>query len=574
MRFALTELVDRIDLAVYRIERLNMFSDLPPIDIDYEYAIPGQAHPQNVCQTYQPHLLQTPYEYELDPYFSRAIQRPHIDMPAVVPLESGGNSACESTRYSPVHNKSMWNLVSFALPGEGPSCSSWSATDTLPGRASSISSYAEESSLSEDGSYTPSGVWSPVFTKRDTHALLRPQSPLCYLEAWKGQEDMHTTYPCHSSPAPSAHVIHSSDCSGSGIALQDVQQYPDSYAEEPFDNTTEAEAKAPYVFPLDQIHARVRSGHFTEQHGERAVPFSCEKDGLKGDSSSEEDHESTSDYLPQPHVGQIKARPPKAITKHVEKPSAKVKRRSKVGRVSKRPAKVESSSETIVLSVTSKTTCPHCSQALHSKSALNKHITTAHTRPFTCTFRIYGCSSTFGSKNEWKRHVSSQHLRLGFWRCGLNRCLPQQKSDESDEEEEEELIFNDFNRKDLFTQHLRRMHSPPASSSASEKADFNMSLEDLTQRCFMSIRSPPPRSVCGFCTADGGNEVAFEGQGAWEARMEHVGRHLESGHGRERDWAEDQGLKNWLVSEGLVDGNDIDGWHLVGLQNEDRVRRR
>lgn len=32
-------------------------------------------------------------------------------------------------------------------------------------------------------------------------------------------------------------------------------------------------------------------------------------------------------------------------------------------------------------------------------------------RTFTCTFGRYGCTSTFRTKNEWKRHVASVHLR-------------------------------------------------------------------------------------------------------------------------------------------------------------------
>ncbi len=36
-------------------------------------------------------------------------------------------------------------------------------------------------------------------------------------------------------------------------------------------------------------------------------------------------------------------------------------------------------------------------------------------RTFTCTFGRYGCTSTFRTKNEWKRHVASVHMRDPFW---------------------------------------------------------------------------------------------------------------------------------------------------------------
>ena len=553
-----------------------MFSDLPPIDIDYEYASPDQTLPQSVCQTFQPHSLrEAPCSYEFDPYFSGGDQRPHIDMPAIVPLGCGGNSVRESARWGHDRTKPLWTLAPYVMQGDLPSYPSWPSTTAVPGRASSISSFAEESSLSEDGSYTPSGIWSPVTTKGGPCGSQKPQLPRYYSELWTGHGNVHPAISDPGSSPPLASTSHNDECCGSGIALQDVQQYPDSYPEEHFCDSSEVEAKVSCPFSFDLLDTQIRSEHLTEDRGASLDRTLSEADGTKEESMSEEDQERTSDYVPQSHAIQIVTRPsrlPNATAKHVNKVSVKIKRRSKTGKAAKRSAKADSASDTIVLSTTGKTTCPHCSQTLHSKSALNKHITTAHTRPFTCTFRIYGCLSTFGSKNEWKRHVSSQHLRLGFWRCNLEQCLPRQQADTSDEEVEE-LIFNDFNRKDLFTQHLRRMHSPPPSSSAAEKAEFNTSLENVTRNCFMAIRNSPPRSVCGFCNTNATHEVAFEGQGAWEARMEHVGRHLESGHGRGGKWVEDQGLKDWLVSEGLIEGNDKNGWWLVGLQNDERARK-
>lgn len=39
-----------------------------------------------------------------------------------------------------------------------------------------------------------------------------------------------------------------------------------------------------------------------------------------------------------------------------------------------------------------------------------------------CPFHAFGCPAIFPSKNEWKRHALSQHLRLGFYRCSLGTC--------------------------------------------------------------------------------------------------------------------------------------------------------
>jgi hypothetical protein len=38
-----------------------------------------------------------------------------------------------------------------------------------------------------------------------------------------------------------------------------------------------------------------------------------------------------------------------------------------------------------------------------------------HTRPYGCTFTT--CNKSFGSKNDWKRHETSQHYQHETWRC-------------------------------------------------------------------------------------------------------------------------------------------------------------
>ena len=138
--------------------------------------------------------------------------------------------------------------------------------------------------------------------------------------------------------------------------------------------------------------------------------------------------------------------------------------------------------------------------------------------------------------------------------------------------------FNDFNRKDLFTQHVRRMHAPPPSASRADKDAFDASLEAVRARCWIALRAPPPRSTCGFChpstQADTdkaqdasceekvSKEVVFDGTGAWDERMEHVGKHLERGEvlGTER---EDVGLREWMVKEGLM-ALEKGTWKVVG----------
>ncbi|KAJ5999703.1 hypothetical protein N7481_000112 [Penicillium waksmanii] len=178
----------------------------------------------------------------------------------------------------------------------------------------------------------------------------------------------------------------------------------------------------------------------------------------------------------------------------------------------------------------------------------------SNTRTFVCSFAPYGCESTFVSKNEWKRHVTSQHLQLGFYRCDVGKCSihthsgPQPPNTTTSPP----VQPNDFNRKDLFTQHHRRMHAPWITStrrtpSDSEKAAFETSLDEVRRRCWFGLRKAPQQSRCGFC------QEVFSGEGSWDARMEHVGRHFERedriGLGEE---GEDVALREWGLNEGIL----------------------
>lgn len=219
---------------------------------------------------------------------------------------------------------------------------------------------------------------------------------------------------------------------------------------------------------------------------------------------------------------------------------------------------------------------------------------------FICSFARYGCASTFGSKNEWKRHIASQHLQLGFYRCDLGRCntaghhlehpsdnvephtdsmlaqttthkpaissthfspssssfppsFPLSIKSHSDastgQEAEATARQSIFNRKDLFTQHLRRMHAPwlqrgARHGSPEEEVAFEQQLGDVCARCLQSQRQPPPQSQCGFCDEKFTN---------WDARMDHVGRHFEIGGAVKRHIeTEDLALRQWAVDEGII----------------------
>ncbi|KAJ4161553.1 uncharacterized protein LMH87_007586 [Akanthomyces muscarius] len=200
--------------------------------------------------------------------------------------------------------------------------------------------------------------------------------------------------------------------------------------------------------------------------------------------------------------------------------------------------------------------CAHCSHApFRDSSSLRKHIAAAHTRPFPCAFYFAGCTSTFGSKNEWKRHIASQHLCLQYYRCSI--CSQSTVDGKG----------NEFNRKDLFTQHLRRMHAPVQVKRALAKGDNGQQgsecetyVREMQQRCLIQRRHPPRRSSCPKPNCVN----TFEGPTAWDEWTEHVGRHMEKGEGD--DLGVDDLLLQYALEEGIVEGVGEKEYRLVQLR--------
>lgn len=198
------------------------------------------------------------------------------------------------------------------------------------------------------------------------------------------------------------------------------------------------------------------------------------------------------------------------------------------------------------------TRCGYCSHApFKDSSSLRKHIAAAHTRPFPCAFSFAGCESTFGSKNEWKRHITSQHLCLQYYRCS---ACPASAA---------EGKYNEFNRKDLFTQHLRRMHAPFAIKKSltvvdgRTQAEWDGKVKEMQQSCLVQRRFPPQRSAC----PKPGCQSVFEGPGSWDEWTEHVGRHMEKNEGQRL--GVDQHLARWALDEGIIERDEGGEFRLV-----------
>ncbi|GBF63801.1 hypothetical protein TMEN_6462 [Trichophyton mentagrophytes] len=218
-----------------------------------------------------------------------------------------------------------------------------------------------------------------------------------------------------------------------------------------------------------------------------------------------------------------------------------------------------------------------------SSFSIPRNRQSAADRIFSCVFAPYGCTSSFASKNEWKRHVLSQHLQLGFYRCDIGHCKVSKPSNSmmstpyscdcptsiSSSPSHSCAITtmrtpNDFNRKDLFTQHLRRMHAPwltlpsPHEPTKGEREAFDKQLDEVRARCWVQQRQAPQRSQCNYCSHE------FVGPHSWEDRMEHVGKHCEVMDTEER---EDIALREWAIEEGVILPYGPGKWLLASILN-------
>ncbi len=143
---------------------------------------------------------------------------------------------------------------------------------------------------------------------------------------------------------------------------------------------------------------------------------------------------------------------------------------------------------------------------------------------FICPFARYGCGVTSHYKQDWKRHVAVQHLRLGFYRCDIQNCTE---------------LDSTFRRSDAFTDHRRRIHGEALALPEDVR-------RDIEARCWIKKRDPPNRSTCGFCGR------FFAGEQCWDSRMMHVGRHFVQNESRLIKEREDADLTHWALSEGII----------------------
>ncbi|VUC22643.1 unnamed protein product [Clonostachys rosea] len=183
--------------------------------------------------------------------------------------------------------------------------------------------------------------------------------------------------------------------------------------------------------------------------------------------------------------------------------------------------------------------CKQCEFSCKDSSTLNKHVKLEHGH-YSCAFQFAGCHERFATKNEWKRHVNTRHTVCSVYVCSYDQC-----SHENDDSVRRQPKYIDvrgqqFNRKDLRNSHVIRMHHYPGSNVCSRKA-WEAKLNDLLEEAPHQRCSPPTYMEC---PSPGCGGVTFEGDTAWDQRMEHIARHMEKAASGEE--------------EGIVIGGDND----------------
>ncbi|KAI1208694.1 uncharacterized protein F4807DRAFT_146875 [Annulohypoxylon truncatum] len=231
------------------------------------------------------------------------------------------------------------------------------------------------------------------------------------------------------------------------------------------------------------------------------------------------------------HARNRKRRSSSGVSPELKRPKVEFSNSNTIGRSTTKP---------MIQGAKGSYSCTECSKKVFFKdeNSLQNHIKKQHTRPFVCVFGFAGCNSTFASKNEWKRHCSSQHLVLNYWICQQDQCS-KASSKSSPARHRSNVHCSQyssssnlprgtiFNRKDLYTQHLRRMHIPPnlkkqvkqRKPAPEWEARERMHQDEAKRtRCSLPTHMRCPAFGCGG---------RFDGPNAWDDRMEHVAKHLE-----------------------------------------------
>ena len=200
--------------------------------------------------------------------------------------------------------------------------------------------------------------------------------------------------------------------------------------------------------------------------------------------------------------------------------------------------------------------CGICSETFETETRRKKHTRKIHEMPYVCIFRAYGCKEFFGTKNEWVRHVRVQHLRLETWRCELDTC--------SERGTHESMLpkgakrTNDYGRKDLFLEHVRRIHKP-IYHKFPEGDERKEHLNDLQRKARLPLRRAPSNLTCPCCSG-----VRWPDFDAW---LEHIAKGMETNKELFKNFCEPN-FESWMTAEGLLEWQLRGRWRLEGAEGK------
>jgi hypothetical protein len=137
-----------------------------------------------------------------------------------------------------------------------------------------------------------------------------------------------------------------------------------------------------------------------------------------------------------------------------------------------------------------------------------------HTRPYGCTFPT--CKKSFGSKNDWKRHETSQHYQHETWRC--------------DEKTDGASCTKVFFSADIARAHLTKVHKVTDPTAIERKIDERR-MGASSQGNFW----------CGFCEKI--ISLNEKGVDAWTEKYNHVDDHFMGKNGRP------QNIEEWKPAD-------------------------
>ncbi|RDW92260.1 hypothetical protein BP5796_01654 [Coleophoma crateriformis] len=168
--------------------------------------------------------------------------------------------------------------------------------------------------------------------------------------------------------------------------------------------------------------------------------------------------------------------------------------------------------------------CNECHRFRGRPCEMKKHMK-RHQRPYGCTDAT--CNKTFGSKNDWKRHENSQHLKLETWCC-------QELTSSGG------ICSKNFHRRQSIKDHLTKDHSIHESANLDAKLELSR-----------IGRSFQGRFWCGFCI----KLVDLKGRGldTWSERFDHIDDHFMGRRGQRS-----QRISAWVHHGGNSGGSLVE----------------